>query len=488
MSAATLARAAVTRLDTALGGASRRRVVVVLAAVLALDSADKATVGTNATQLEAALHIGTAKIGLLMTVSSFVGAAAVLPAGALVDRVNRTRLLAGATLLWGVASALSGLTSSYNWLLVARLGLGAVVAVAGPATASLIGDYFPERERGRIYGFVISGELIGAGFGFVVAGQLAALSWRAPFFALVVPSLVVCWLVHRLPEPERGGADDAATGATVDESGCHQPPDDGIDSTDSVRNVMDEHHVRPRSAAVLDEDPGRMSVWQVLRYVLAVRTNVVLIVASALGYFFFSGMRGFAVQFVKHHYGLSQQAASSLTLLLGMGALGGVLSGGRLADRLLRGGRLSGRIEVPGVAVLLSALLFVPALIVSSIWAAAPLLVLAAVCLGAVNPPLDAARLDIIHAAAWGRAESLRTALRSTGDAAAPLLFGVLAQVAFGGSGGRGSGLRDTFLVMLIALVGAALLTLLVARRTYPADVAAAAESTRRLRERRLRH
>src|SRR5690348_14892993 len=134
-----------------------------------------------------------------------------------------------------------------------------------------------------------------------------------------------------------------------------------------------------------------MSVVDAVRYVLRVRTNVVLIVASALGYFFFSGLRGFAVEFAKHHYGVSQSTASALTVVLGLGALIGVLSGGRLADRLLRGGHVSARVDVSGAAVLGAAVTFVPAIIATSVAIALPLLFVASLLLGAANPPLDAA-------------------------------------------------------------------------------------------------
>jgi hypothetical protein len=154
-----------------------------------------------------------------------------------------------------------------------------------------------------------------------------------------------------------------------------------------------------------------------------------------------------------------------------------VLVGGRTGDRLLGRGRLTARPEIAGAAVLAASLLFVPALLATGLAIAIPALTLAAFCLGASNPPLDAARLDIIHPAAWGRAEAVRTVLRNLGDGCAPLLFGLLADSVFGG----GSGLRDTFLLMLGALLAAAVITLTVARRTYPADVAAAAESVERL-------
>ena len=93
-------------------------------------------------------------------------------------------LLSITVLCWGAAMVLSGVATSFEFPFSTRLALGIVTAVAGPAVPSLIGDYFPEQGRGRIYGFVLSGELIGAGFGFVVAGQFALLSWRAPFLAL----------------------------------------------------------------------------------------------------------------------------------------------------------------------------------------------------------------------------------------------------------------------------------------------------------------
>jgi len=165
-------------------------------------------------------------------------------------------------------------------------------------------------------------------------------------------------------------------------------------------------------------------------------------------------------------------------VVLGLGALIGVLSGGRLADRLLRGGHVSARVDVSGAAVLGAAVTFVPAIIATSVAIALPLLFVASLLLGAANPPLDAARLDIIHPGLWGRAEAVRTVLRTGGDAAAPVLFGVLAQSAFGGRGG----LEYTFLTMLMSLMCAALITVLIGRRTYPRDVAAAAESTARFR------
>jgi sugar phosphate permease len=84
---------------------------------------------------------------------------------------------------------------------------------------------------------------------------------------------------------------------------------------------------------------------------------------------------------------------------------------------------------------------------------------------------LEAARLDIVPAGLWGRAEGVRTVLRLVGEAAAPLLFGIVAD-DFGGRAGTGIGLRNAFLIMLIPLALNGLI-LLTGRRRYLADAGA---------------
>jgi MFS family permease len=72
--------------------------------VLALSSADAATVGASAIELRKHLNIDNFDIGLLVGVSSLVGAVAALPFGILADKVNRTKTLAVAVVFWGVAT------------------------------------------------------------------------------------------------------------------------------------------------------------------------------------------------------------------------------------------------------------------------------------------------------------------------------------------------------------------------------------------------
>jgi MFS family permease len=461
-------RSASRALTKALGGAERTRVIVLLASVLALSSADASTVGASSTQLRDALDITNTDIGLLVTVTSLIAAIASLPFGVLADRVRRTWVLGAAIVLWGGAMVWSATVSSFGELLLARVFLGGVTAAAGPLVASLIGDYFPAYERGRIYGYILAGELAGAGIGFAVTGDIATLSWRAAFLILALPAFVLAWLVFRLAEPARGGSD----ALVHPDASAHGPTGDEPHETDAQR-LSRERGLEPDPELVLREDPRRLGLLEAARYILRIRTNVVLIIASACGYYFLAGVQTFGVQFVTKQYGIDQALGTLVLLVVGGGAVAGVLAGGALGDLLLRRGFLKGRILVAAIAATVAVVLFLPAIFSRSAVTALPYITLAALALSAQNPPLDAARLDIMVPLLWGRAEGVRTLLRTGAMALAPLLFGAVSDYVFGG--GR-SGLQWTFAIMLLPLAASAFF-LYKALGTYPRDVATAAAS-----------
>lgn len=481
-------RVAKAHIEELVGGPARVRVVVLLGSALGLSGADFGTVSATADNLIQEFGIGTTQVGLLISVASLAAAAATVPIGVLSDRVNRTRLLATSVVLWGVAIVLSAVAPTYLWMLVSRAALGVVTATSGPTIASLTGDFFPAAERGRILGFVLIGELVGTGAGFLVSGELAAMiGWRAAFWWLAIPAAVLAWQLWKLPEPARGGQSRLSVGQRhiPDAQEVAQHPDRSDEDedaereaparTDAAARIAERSGVQPDERLVLREDPTRRSTWWAVRYVLRVRTNVYLIIASALAYFYFAGLRSFVILFTTQHYSLAKSVVSVLVLVIGAGAIAGVYLGGRITDRQVEKGRLSSRVLIPALCLFGMVALFAPALLTTSIAVAMPLLIASAGLLGAVNPPVDAARLDIMPAGLWGRAEGVRTVLRTLGEAAAPTLFGLVAAVVFHNGP---SALEYTFLIFLITVLAAGVLALF-ALRTYPRDVATAGASRR---------
>jgi predicted MFS family arabinose efflux permease len=427
-------------LDASLGQSytrPERRTLMLLASMLALTSANAAAIGAIAPQVRHTFDVDNTAIGVLASSATAAAAVATVPFGILVDRSQRTRLLAVSALLIGVATLLSSLAGSFAFLFVTRVALGALTGVAGPGVASLLGDTFHESRRGRSYGAVLAGELIGAGAGFALAGELAAFSWRASLLVLAPPAFVVAWFLWRLPEPLRG--------RTAGHAGDDEPNQDVVASW------------------------RRLSLPHTVMYVLSVPTFVIFVFSGACSYFYFAGLRTFGVEYAGEQYGVSQAVATAMFLIVGTGGLVGVLVAGRLGDRMERR-HPGGRVLVAALALLGAAAAFVPAVLSRSYLVGLPLMTAGAFGLAAATPPISAGRLQVMPPGLWGRAEAIQGVLRQIGDSLGPFAFGFAGDRLAGG--GR-AGLQSSFLVMLVSLVCAGGV-LLFALRTYPADVQSA--------------
>jgi MFS family permease len=233
-----------------------------------------------------------------------------------------------------------------------------------------------------------------------------------------------------------------------------------------------------------------MSLVRSVRYLLSIPSNLLMIVGSSLGYFYFAGLQTFALLFVKGHYHASQATAELALALLVAGAVVGTVAGGRISDLMLARGYLGARVWLPGVCYVGAAFFLLIGLLGSHLTPALWFDVIGAGLISAANPPLQAARLDIVPAGLWGRTSSLLTTVRSLSQALAPLAFGGVSQLIEGivpkqapigthphaPSHTATTGLQVSFLIMLAALVAAGVL-LFRARATFPSDVATAAAS-----------
>jgi predicted MFS family arabinose efflux permease len=462
-----------------MGGPARLRVILMLAAVLGLYMADRGTVSAVSDELKNTLKIGNTEIGLLLAVVSFIGATATLPMGVLVDRVSRRATLLVIVPMWCAAMIASGIASSYVLLLVSRIALGAVTAAAWPCVASLTGDFFPAGERAAIFGLIVAGELVGAGIGFFVSGEVSTLiNWHWSFYAMALLAIALEWGLWRyLPEPQRGTQSLLRPEERDVEAASHPQKgnteeDRPADGLSAVHKRMRQSGVDPRDELILREDPTKQSWWRAVRYLLQLPTYRLLIAVSALAYYYFAGVSAFGMIYFTQHYHLPRGVVSALVFVIGVGAIVGVNAGGRIAERLLKAGRLDARILVPAVMLFVAIPFFGFGFWTSTLWLGIFLVTIGAASLAAAIAPLDAARLDIVHPRLWGRGEAGRTAIRSALEGCAPLLFGALSTWL----GGSDRGLMWTFVLMLVAMLGGAALAW-PARRTYPRDVATAAAS-----------
>jgi MFS family permease len=176
--------------------------------------------------LKRAYGLSDAQIGLLQgTVVSLCSAIAAIPMGYLVDRVARMRLMFFILVIWGGATALSGVANSFWLLLLCRIAIGVSGAGLVPATMSLLSDLFAPHVRYRaIFIFlglsnVVVNIGLAAGGGLVQAIDAYAYAlpfglglwphWRLTLLVAAVPSVLLAaiFLLQREPTRKSGERD-----------------------------------------------------------------------------------------------------------------------------------------------------------------------------------------------------------------------------------------------------------------------------------------
>ena len=203
-----------------------------------------------------------------------------------------------------------------------------------------------------MWAYILGGEIAGTAAGFIVSGTVASLiSWRAAFVLLAIPGFFLARELYRtVPEPRRGGESPLMPGAVDFKQAVAEASPRPQADTEDVRPPDETAHeairqrgLQPDPERVLHEDARALGLVAAVRYVLSVPTNVLMIVSSSLGYFFFAGLSTFALLFVRGHYHASQATAELVLGLLVVGAMIGTLVSGRLTDAMVRRGAL----EIP---------------------------------------------------------------------------------------------------------------------------------------------
>lgn len=122
-------------------------------------------------------------------------ASCLIVAGRLADLIGRRRVLIVGAVLFGVASALGGTTSTSELLIAMRLVQGAGAAVLFPVSLAIVTNAFPQASVQRAVGGVIALGAIAQGIGPVFGGVVTeALTWRWVFF-VNIPLMVVLVLL-----------------------------------------------------------------------------------------------------------------------------------------------------------------------------------------------------------------------------------------------------------------------------------------------------
>lgn len=216
-------------------GGYRWYVLALLTLTSLFSVADRLVFGILVEDLKAAFDLSDFQLGLLGgTAFSIIYVLAGFPAARLADRSVRKNIIAAALGFWSVMTALCGAATGFWTLFLARVGVGVGEGCSGPASQSLVADFFRREELAKAMGFLTIGASMGTVTGLVAGGLLSeAFGWRWAFILMGIPGVLLGALLYfTVREPQRGRF--APPGATV----AQQPLGETIRSLTSNRVFM----------------------------------------------------------------------------------------------------------------------------------------------------------------------------------------------------------------------------------------------------------
>lgn len=146
--------------------------------------------------------VGTAVVGLSISLFGAARLVANLPAGFLSERYGRRLLLVGGPAITVVGSVLSGLAPNIWLLLLFRFISGAGSALYMTGAMVYLTDITTDENRGRLMSIYQGSLLLGVTLGPAIGGFVAAgFGLRSPFFLVAALALLgMVWGLVRLPE------------------------------------------------------------------------------------------------------------------------------------------------------------------------------------------------------------------------------------------------------------------------------------------------
>ncbi|HEY6578412.1 MAG TPA: MFS transporter, partial [Rhizomicrobium sp.] len=156
-----VAAESVSRPSAGIGGG----VVPLLALAIFINYVDRGNLATAAPLMKDELHLTGSQIGLLFSAFYWTYIPSQILAGWLAERINAYRTLALGLFFWSLATAATGLASSFALLIALRLILGVGESAAFPCSSKLLARHLPSNRLGTAIGAIATGLALGPALG-----------------------------------------------------------------------------------------------------------------------------------------------------------------------------------------------------------------------------------------------------------------------------------------------------------------------------------
>jgi MFS family permease len=167
---------------------------------------DRVNVSTASNVFEKELHLDKTQVGFVFSAFGYPYLIFQIIGGYLGDRFGPRKVLTICSLIWAVATMLTGLAGGFFTMVLARLLLGFGEGATFPTATSAMSVWTKPSDRGFAQGFTHAGARIGNSLTPALVVALMALSgWRGSFIVLGVISClwVLIWFAFYRDDPTK---------------------------------------------------------------------------------------------------------------------------------------------------------------------------------------------------------------------------------------------------------------------------------------------
>jgi EmrB/QacA subfamily drug resistance transporter len=163
----------------------------VLCLALAVIVIDNTILAVAFPSIRTGLHTDETGLQWIGSAYGLVLAGLLLPLAVVGDRHGRKGLLMLGLAIFGVSSVAAAFAPTTLWLVIARGCMGVGGACTMPSTLSVLGNIFPDHERGKAISVWSGVAGLATAVGPVVGGLLLARFWWGSVFLVNVPVVIV---------------------------------------------------------------------------------------------------------------------------------------------------------------------------------------------------------------------------------------------------------------------------------------------------------
>ncbi len=173
---------------------NRLTLVVLIGLAVLLTYVDRGAIGIAAPQMKGELGLSATGFGIAVSAFFWIYVPACLFAGWLCDRFSVYRMMSLGVALWALATLLTGFAGGLIALVILRIGLGMGESIVFPAASKLIAAEISSEHRGSANAVVAAGIAFGPAVGTLAGGALmTGYGWRAMF--IVFGAATLLWLL-----------------------------------------------------------------------------------------------------------------------------------------------------------------------------------------------------------------------------------------------------------------------------------------------------